>query len=101
MNGASFSDINTKEDFWGWMKNNFVPVVFQGNETRYINQKFTLNFRVLNNYDRLFRGITLRQFRVKKNTCNVPDSLKDISLACVNKFSSSQEDKETFGNSLQ
>eukprot|EP00794_Sanderia_malayensis_P014077 gene14077-15546_t len=89
----AFSDISTREDYWQWMNDTVVNALFS---TKWYNGKANVPGFTQDLYSNLFGGARLRQLRVKKDTCKVPDEITPLTTTCNDFYSWSNEDTDDY-----
>ena len=93
------NDVGNLDDVWEWLQGQFSQIFFQ--ETWYNNDPFkgTDAHRLFNYNYRLIGRVALRQVRVKKNSCKVPQAMQVLVTACYAEYNTDKliEDQETYG----
>jgi hypothetical protein len=93
------NDVGNLDDCWEWLFGQFSAIFFQ--ETWYNDDEFkgTPSYRLFNYNYRLLGQVSLRQVRVKKNSCKVPQAMQVVVQACYAEYEDDAEveDKETYG----
>jgi hypothetical protein len=93
------NDVGNLDDCWEWLLGQFFQIFFQ--ESWYNDEPFkdTPAFRLFNYNYRLLGRVSLRQVRVKKNSCKVPTAMQVLVSACYAEYKDSPEieDQETYG----
>jgi hypothetical protein len=93
------NDIGNLDDCWEWLLGQFFGIFFQ--DSWYNDEPFkdTPAYRLFNYNYRLIGRVSLRQVRVKKNSCKVPTAMQVLVTACYAEYKESPEieDQETYG----
>ena len=93
------NDIGNLDDCWEWLLGQFFGIFFQ--DSWYNDEPFkdTPAYRLFNYNYRLIGRVSLRQVRVKKNSCKVPTAMQVLVTACYSEYKESPEieDQETYG----
>jgi hypothetical protein len=94
-----FNDVANLDDTWEWLQGQFSQIFFQ--ETWYNDDSFkgTDAYRYFNYNYRLIGRVSLRQLRVKKNSCVVPQAMQVLVKACYAEYDTNKaiEERETYG----
>lgn len=93
------NDVGNLDDCWEFLLGQFFAVFFQ--ESWYNDEPFRDSpaYRLFNYNYRLLGRVALRQVRVKKNSCKVPQAMQVLVTSCYAEYEETPEieDQETYG----
>ncbi|CAF1084827.1 unnamed protein product [Adineta steineri] len=91
----NFEQITTITQYWNWLEESFVNNIVA--ETWYNGQPDnTSQGYIIDKTNRLVGWATMRQLRIKPDTCKVKSTIKSLIPICYDDYSASIEDKRSF-----
>jgi len=92
-----YEQINTKEQYFLWLRHTFVPTIFPGlTSSRYNGTAGSNDFETKIAHDMGYRlgTVRLRQLRVEEDSCAVPERFQRAITRCYSKFSKELEEMD-------
>ncbi|UJR24498.1 hypothetical protein I4U23_005873 [Adineta vaga] len=91
----NYNQIKTIDDCWSWLENSFSENIRA--QKWYNNQpaRYLAGF-INDKSNRLIGWATMRQLRVKSNSCEMKSIIKDLNLTCTGEYSDFNEEQRSF-----
>ncbi|UJR32694.1 hypothetical protein I4U23_020153 [Adineta vaga] len=90
-----YTKITTINEYWSWLENSFVENI---RAQKWYNNKLSTDLRGFTNdkFNRLIGWTTVRQVRVKSETCKAQSTTQLLNITCESDYDLFNEDQRTF-----